>query len=247
MEKERLDLAMVRRGLVDTRSRAKQLIEDGWVQLNGRYVMKSGIKVKKEDKIVILEEVQYVSRGGKKLESALHAFHIDVRGLLVLDVGASTGGFTDCLLRYGASRVYAVDVGHGQLAPKLINHPQVQYFEGTDIRKLDSLPELVDLAVVDVSFISLRLVLPSVKKFLKPDSLRVIALVKPQFEAGHRRFLKKGMIKDSSLRNKIVQDWLEWVRQQQWKVMGMIQSPVLGGEGTVEYLVYIELGRNKDL
>ncbi len=239
MERERLDVTMVKRGLVDSRERAKQLIEAGNVQLRGEVATRPSLAVGEGDSIVLLENLRYVSRGGRKLEAALSEFGLDVRGLTALDVGASTGGFTDCLLQYGASRVYAVDIGHDQISPKIRNDPRVQVLEDTDIRQLGQLPEMVDLVVVDVSFISLRLVLPTVVRFLKPDAGRVVALIKPQYETGDRRVVRKGIIRSQSLRRRIVEELLAWIQQQGWSIWGLIQSPVQGRDGNIEYLAYL--------
>ncbi|MDQ1351458.1 MAG: rRNA (cytidine1920-2-O)/16S rRNA (cytidine1409-2-O)-methyltransferase, partial [Acidobacteriota bacterium] len=163
---------------------------------------------------------------------------VNVNGIVALDVGASTGGFTDCLLQHGASLVYAVDVGHNQLSPKIKNDPRVIVFEHTDIRKLERLPRQVDLVVIDVSFISLRLVLPVVIRFMKPIGT-IIALIKPQFEAGPHCVNKKGVIKNQTIREKTVQEFLQWIQGQGWTVLNFIPSPILGGEGNMEYLVHL--------
>ncbi len=233
----RLDVALAQRGLVESRERAQQLIKASRVQVNGRVVTKSSVKVVDDDDIVLLSPWRYVSRGGEKLEAALKEFNVNVRGLTVLDVGSSTGGFTDCLLQHGAAKVYCVDVGRDQLAPRLRDDARVRVLEGTDIRALPQLPELVDLAVVDVSFISLRLVLPAIRKFLKSDSSRMIVLLKPQFEAGPHRTTKRGVIKDPKVREKVVADFQAWAARNEWKAQGVITSPILGKEGNVEYLV----------
>ncbi|MDW8368244.1 MAG: TlyA family RNA methyltransferase [Abditibacteriales bacterium] len=233
----RLDVALVQRGLVESRERAQQLIAAGSVQVNERVVRKPSAKVADGDDIVLLSQLRYVSRGGEKLEAALKEFGVNVRGLTALDVGSATGGFTDCLLQHGAAKVYCVDVGCDQLAPRLRNDARVRVWEDTDIRALSSLPDLVDLAVVDVSFISLRLVLPAIRQFLKSDASRVIALLKPQFEAGPHQTTKRGVIKDPSVREKVVANFRAWAERSGWKVQGVIASPILGKEGNVEYLV----------
>jgi 23S rRNA (cytidine1920-2'-O)/16S rRNA (cytidine1409-2'-O)-methyltransferase len=238
---ERLDIALVKRGLVETRSQARYLIREGKVEVNGQIMIKAGYKVSEADTIHLLEHHRYVSRGGLKLEAALKAFEIDVRGSVALDVGASTGGFTDCLRRHGASRVYAVDVGSGQLSSKLRQDSQVHVFEGTDIRYLKSLPETVDLVTIDVSFISLRLVLPAAVRFLKPETGCIIALIKPQFEAGPKQTSRRGIIQAESMRRQVVADILQWIVEQAWSVSGLIRSPIQGGEGNIEYLVCIHI------
>ncbi|MCX6579288.1 MAG: TlyA family RNA methyltransferase [Candidatus Aminicenantes bacterium] len=238
VDPERLDIALVRRGLVETRERARQLIKTGSVQIRGQISTKPALKVHEDDSILLLEQLRYVGRGGLKLEAALNHFPVNVNGITALDVGASTGGFTDCLLQHGASSVYAVDVGHNQLSRKILGDPRVKVFENTDIRKLERLPQPVDLAVIDVSFISLRLVLPVVIGFLKPTG-RIIALIKPQFEAGPHCVKKKGVIKNQSIREETVQELLQWIEAQGWTVLGLIPSPILGGEGNTEYLAYL--------
>lgn len=235
---ERLDIALVRRGLAETRERARQLIKTGSVRVRGQISTKPALRVHEEDPIILLEQLRYVGRGGVKLEAALDHFLVNVNGITALDVGASTGGFTDCLLQRGASSVYAVDVGHNQLAPKIKNDPHVTVFEHTDIRNLERLPLQVDLAVIDVSFISLRLVIPVVIGFLKPTG-RIIALIKPQFEAGPHCVNKKGVIKNESIREKTVQELLLWIQEQGWTVLNLIPSPILGGEGNMEYLAFL--------
>lgn len=239
---ERLDITLVKRGLVESRERAQQLIKAGKVQLSGKVVTKPSLMVSEDDNcITLLDRLRYVGRGGVKLEAALQNFGLDVRGLTALDVGASTGGLTDCLLQHGISRVYAVDVGHEQLAPKIRNNPRVQTFEDTDIRQLLQLPEMVDLVVVDVSFISLRLVLSVVVRFLKPATGRIVALIKPQYEAGPRKVGKKGVVRNKSIQRETVVDLLQWVQQQGWTVLGVFRSPIQGGEGNVEYFTYLSI------
>ena len=239
LESERLDIALVHRGMVKTREQARQLIKTGKVQARGQITTKPALKIHNEDSVILLEQLPYVGRGGLKLEEALKRFSIHVNGIIALDVGASTGGFTDCLLQHGASFIYAVDVGHNQLSPKILSDPHVKAFEHTDIRKLKSLPQPVDLVVIDVSFISLRLVLPEVIRFLKPGTGRIIALIKPQFEAGPGSVNKKGIIKNHDLREKTVQELLRWIQEQGWSVLNLIPSPIRGGDGNIEYLVYL--------
>ncbi|RME50703.1 MAG: TlyA family RNA methyltransferase [Caldilineae bacterium] len=239
-EVERLDVALVRRGLTPSRTQGRALIEAGQVQVNGVTVRKPGARVRKADTITLRSRPRYVGRGGQKMEAALRRFALSVAGRTVLDVGASTGGFTDCLLQHGAARVYAVDVGRRQLAPSLRADPRVQAMEQTDIRTLSALPEKVDLIVVDVSFISLRLILPHLPRFLKPDALGVVALVKPQFEAGPGRTNRRGVLTDERLRRQVVAGLLEWATRHGWRVLGECPSPIPGGAGNVEFLVHLQ-------
>lgn len=243
---ERLDVALVHRRLIETRTRAGQLIEAGHVQVNRKIALKPGQKVSAADAITLLQTLKYVGRGGYKLEAALERFGVAVTGLTALDVGASTGGFTDCLLQRGAARVYAVDVGRNQLAAGLRADARVTALEQTDIRQAAALPEAVDLVVIDVSFISLRLVLPAVTRFLKPDSAGIIALIKPQFEAGADKIGKGGVVKNPAVRQKVVAELMRWIETQGWQVAGLIQSPVTGGDGNVEYLAHLNPHRSPE-
>ncbi len=247
--KERLDVALVRRGLAPSRERARALIMAGQVYVNGRLVDKPGTLVALDADYRLAEkpeELKYASRGGLKLEKALDTFHLNPEGLVALDVGASTGGFTDCLLERGAKRVYAVDVGHGQLAWKLRNDPRVVVMEHTNIRYLQRLPEPVQCVVIDVSFISLRLVLPAVVPLMAPGAW-VVALVKPQFEAGKAEADRgAGVITDPAVHARILQELQEWIPQHTpLQVQGLIESPILGRDGNREFLLYTTLDRAK--
>lgn len=234
----RLDVEMVARGLAQSRHRAQQLIDAGAVTVDGRPAAKASQPVHPASTIAVADAIPYVGRGGLKLAAALAAFGIPVAGRVALDVGASTGGFTDVLLRQGAARVYAVDVGHDQLAPALREDARVTPMEGVDVRRLEALPEPVSLAVIDVSFISLRLVLPAVARLLAPGG-DVVALVKPQFEAGPGAVDGRGVVRDAGRRQEVVQALLEWAVAEGWQPLATITSPVLGGEGNVEYLVHL--------
>lgn len=238
-KRERLDNVLVARRLAHTRSQAQHLIRAGHVRVNGETVTRSSTRVADDAHIVVHDPMPFVGRGGLKLRAALERFRIDVRGIVALDVGSSTGGFTDCLLQAGASRVYAVDVGHEQLAPTLREDPRVRLYEGTDIRALPDLPDPIDLAVVDVSFISLRHVLPAIERFLRPGTAQVIALIKPQFETGERRRVKHGVLRDPAVRRQVVYELLQWAETQGWRVIALMRSPILGAEGNVEYLAHI--------
>ena len=242
-EKIRLDRLLVERGLVPARERARALILAGQVLVNGIPVAKVGTLVPTEAAVILKSPDQpYVSRGGVKLAAALNSFSIDVNGQAALDVGASTGGFTDCLLQHGAARVYCVDVGYGQLAWRLRQDPRVVVLERTNIRYLprDAIPEEVDLAVADVSFISLKLVLPQILQFLRPDGL-IIALVKPQFEVGKGQVGKGGVVRDLQQQQQVVAEIQKFAQGLGLAAEGVIPSPILGPKGNQEYLLYLHL------
>ncbi|MFC1736407.1 TlyA family RNA methyltransferase [Candidatus Hydrogenedentota bacterium] len=242
MKKDRLDIVMVERGLAPSRSKARALIMSGSVRVDGKTVTKSGTGVSQDVDIQIEgKPFPYVSRGGLKLEAALDEFGLDVTGLTAADIGASTGGFTDCLLQRGVSHVYAIDVGYGQFDWKLRNDPRVTLFERTNIRHFDStrIPG-VELAVADLSFISLRIVLPSIKSLLAPGA-RVITLIKPQFEAGRDKVGKGGVVHDPAVREEAVDNVIEAAEVIGFEVSGRIESPIQGPAGNREFLVMIEL------
>src|SRR6266581_3954199 len=270
--KERLDIALVRRGLAPSRERARAMIMAGQVYVGERLVDKPGTLVPVDAECHLAQapaELKYASRGGLKLEKALDTFELDPTGRVALDVGASTGGFTDCLLRRGAKRVYAVDVGHGQLAWTLRNDPRVVVMEHTNIRHLASLPEPVQCAVIDVSFISLRLVLPAIVPLLAdvgaqfiapspvglpPQSLDtinraptpwIVALVKPQFEAGKAEVDRgAGVISDPAVHTRVLNELQGWiVEHRPLQVRGLTESPIHGRDGNKEFLLYLGLER----
>lgn len=238
--KKRLDLLLVERELVESRERARQLIRAGHVLVDEVVLDKPGVKVREEAQVRLRQTLPYVSRGGLKLEAALERFALSVEGKVALDVGASTGGFTDCLLQRGAARVYAVDVGYGQLAWKLRQDGRVVVMERTNIRHLTALPEPVDLAVVDVSFISLRLVLPVVKKLLKPVG-EIVCLIKPQFEAGPEQVGKGGVVRDPAVHKVVLERIVHFAREQGLSVRGLIPSPLRGPAGNVEFFAHLTL------
>src|SRR6266702_7321269 len=245
VNKERLDVALVRRGLAPSRERARALIMAGKVLVAGHLVDKPGTLISLDAVCSLKEapnELKYVSRGGLKLEKALATFGLNPEGLVALDVGASTGGFTDCLLRHGAKRVYALDVGHGQLAWTLRNDPRVVVMEHTNIRHLTSLPEPIQCVVIDVSFISLRLVLPAIVPLLAPAAW-IVALVKPQFEAGKAEADKgAGVISDPAVHTRVLDELQEWIQKNTpFKVRGLTDSPILGRDGNREFLLYLGL------
>ena len=241
MKKERLDKILVTRGLAQSRERAKALIMTGNVLVNNQPVDKSGALVFMDAPIEIRgEDIPYVSRGGIKLEAAIQAFETDVHDLECLDIGASTGGFTDCLLQHGARKVYAVDVGYGQLAWKLRQDPRVVAIERTNIRHLpgNAIPAPVDLVTIDVSFISLRIVVPTALKFLKTPAT-ILALVKPQFEVGKGLVGKGGVVRNPEHHKTVIQELTDFFNSQNLTFLGIIPSPVLGPKGNREFVVHL--------
>ncbi|MRR38387.1 TlyA family RNA methyltransferase [bacterium] len=237
--KMRLDKLLVDKGLVETRSKAQALIMAGRVTIGGVPVTKAGTPVEEEAEILVKAPPKHVSRAGGKLEAALDAFKVEVSGRIVIDVGASTGGFVDEMLQRGASKVYAVDVGHGQLHWKLRNLQTVVNLEGINARSLDPalITEPCDIATFDVSFISLKLVIPPVLKVLKPHG-ELVALIKPQFEAGREQIGKGGLLKNLDIAQEIIHDMKEFLAALNCEVSGTIPSPVKGVKGNQEYLVH---------
>ena len=243
--KERLDVALVRRGLAPSRERARALIMAGQIYVGERMVDKPGTMIPLDTPCRLAEttpELKYVSRGGLKLEKALDAFQLDPTGRIAIDVGASTGGFTQCLLERGAQRVYAVDVGHGQLAWTLRNDPRVVVMERTNIRHLTTLPEPAQCAVIDVSFISLRMVLAPLAPLLafSPDTW-IVALVKPQFEAGKSEVDRgSGVISNPQIHQRVLQELQAWLPQHTpFQLQGQLDSPILGRDGNREFLFHL--------
>lgn len=240
-KKERLDKLLLARGLARSRERAKAMVMAGKVLVDGRPATKAGAAVPEGAEITLRgTDILYVSRGGLKLQAALEHFQIDLGGLVTMDVGASTGGFTDCMLRAGAARVYAVDVGYGQFDYGLRHDSRVVLIERTNIRHLDAeaVPERIDFAAVDVSFISLRTVLPVVLPFLS-ETASVVALVKPQFEVGRTEVGKGGIVRQEALRLRAVRDVREAVLPLGLRDAGVLKSPIEGQKGNVEYLLYL--------
>ena len=236
----RLDRLLVDRGLAESRERAQVLIFAGQVLVNGQKQEKAGTLVAEDAALRIIGETPpFVSRGGLKLEAALKEFRITVEDKVALDVGASTGGFTDCLLQHGVKKVYAVDVGYGQMAWKLRQDSRVVTIERTNIRGIEPslLPDPIDIAVVDVSFISLEKVIPAILKFLKREA-EIIALIKPQFEVGKGHVGKGGIVRDEVARTDAVNRIVSFVREQGFDVKGVIPSPITGQDGNLEYLIY---------
>ena len=238
----RLDTELVDRSLAKSRTLAQSLIKDGIVHVNGSRVQKPSFEVSSADEITVEGDLpKYVGRGGIKLEKAITDFSIELDGLTCIDAGASTGGFTDCMLQNGARLVYAVDVGSSQLDEKLRTDKRVISLENTDIRNaVGKIPEKADFITADVSFISLKLVLPEIKNLLKPKGSSV-ALIKPQFEVGKSGLNKHGVVKDETLRIKAVEEIKRFAADLGFTVNGVITSPITGGEGNIEYLIYLSL------
>jgi 23S rRNA (cytidine1920-2'-O)/16S rRNA (cytidine1409-2'-O)-methyltransferase len=228
----RLDKSLVERGLVESREKAQELIRAGEVLVDGRVVTKPAAPVQPGSAITLLRQPKYVGRGGEKLEAALRRWALDLRGMVCADVGACTGGFTDCLLQHGAAKVYAIEAGHGQLHPRLREDPRVVSLEDTDARTLDTLPQPVNLVVVDVSFVSLKEVLPGLFGWLDEGG-EVWALLKPQFEAPH--LTKKGVMRSAQARERILQEFIAWCRARGWVRLEAFECPVAGEEGNREF------------
>ncbi len=229
------------KGLVESREKAKALILEGIVSVNGRVVDKAGAQVRPDELLTIASKMPFVSRGGLKLEHALLEFHMDVKNKVAMDVGASTGGFTDCLLQNGALKVYAVDVGYGQIDLKLRNDNRVSVLERTNIRYLekDAIQDEIDIATIDVSFISLLKVMPKVLEFLKPGG-EIIALIKPQFEAGRKDVGKGGVVKDERVHQQVVENIKADSESMGLQVLGTTTSPIKGPKGNVEFLIHLK-------
>lgn len=246
--KERLDVLLVSLGLAESRAKAQATIMAGEVYVNGQKADKSGMEVDITSNVEVRGSAcPYVSRGGLKLEKALRNFGVDPTGYVCSDSGASTGGFTDCLLQQGASKVFAIDVGYGQLAWKIRNDPRVVVMERTNIRYVtpEDLGEPLDLSVIDVSFISLSLVLPVVKTLLKPTG-QVLCLIKPQFEAGKDKVGKKGVVRDPAVHEEVLQNFITLAKSLGFTIRNLTFSPVKGPEGNIEFLAHLSLQPGED-
>lgn len=242
--KTRLDVLLVERGLQESRQKAQATIMSGLVFVNNQRVDKPGTAVANDAEIEVRGNVlPYVSRGGLKLEKAMKSFGLTLTGMTCADIGASTGGFTDCMLQNGAVKVYAVDVGYGQLDWKLRNDPRVVCMERTNARYLthEQIPDELDFASIDVSFISLRLILPAVNGLLHEGG-HVACLVKPQFEAGREKVGKKGVVRDASVHREVLENFLIHAKESGFTVLDITYSPIRGPEGNIEYLGYLEKG-----
>ncbi|MFN2291853.1 MAG: TlyA family RNA methyltransferase [Anaerolineae bacterium] len=235
--KKRLDLLMVERGLAESRQQAQRLIMAGEVLVDDYPVDKPGTRVPVASDLRATSAPPYVGRGGLKLDAAMEAFAVDVEGQVAADVGASTGGFTDCLLQRGVARVYAIDVGYGQLAWKLRQNSRVIVMDRINARYLRELPEPVDLVTVDVSFISLKLILPAAMGWLGPGG-QIVALIKPQFEAGPDRVGKGGVVRDPAVHRQVLTAITGWSDSQGLSLQGLIRSPITGAAGNVEFLAH---------
>ncbi len=258
MPKVRLDLLLVERGLAKSRTKAQAIIMAGQVRVADQVTLKPATAVDTKSTLTIDSGPRFVSRGGEKLDGALEAFGIDVKGFVCVDVGASTGGFTDCMLQRGAEKVYAIDVGKGILHWKLRNYKRVVVMEKTNARYVESLPEKIDFATVDASFISLKILMPVVKRWFSPPSPLpkgapygddkgrrgkggVIALIKPQFEAGRKDVSRgDGVIRDPEIHRQVLLDVLGFAQQEDFQIRGLIKSPLMGPKGNAEFLVWLD-------
>jgi 23S rRNA (cytidine1920-2'-O)/16S rRNA (cytidine1409-2'-O)-methyltransferase len=262
--KVRLDVLLFERGLAESRAKAQALIMAGQVRVNGQTALKAAAAIEPDSMLTIDSGPRFVSRGGEKLDAALEAFKVDVTGMTCADVGASTGGFSDCLLQRGAAKVYAIDVGKGILHWKLRNDPRIVVMEETNARFVESLPEPISLATIDASFISLKILLPVVKKWLAPLAPSghsphfrrkwgeteggIIALIKPQFEAGKKDVARgDGVIRDAAIHRQVLLDVLTFAQGEGFNVRGLIRSPLLGPKGNTEFLARLGLDQGEDI
>lgn len=239
--KKRLDILLVEHGYAETRAKAQALIMSGQVYVDGQKADKAGMSFEDTTPLEVRGSVcPYVSRGGLKLEKALRDFGVDPTGYVCSDSGASTGGFTDCLLQHGAKKVFAIDVGYGQLAWSIRSDPRVVTMERTNIRyvKPGDLGEALDLSVIDVSFISLKIVLPAIKALLKEDG-QVLCLIKPQFEAGREKVGKKGVVRDPAVHREVLDAFVRLTQELEFTILGLTFSPVRGPEGNIEFLGHL--------
>jgi len=259
MPKVRLDLLLVERGLAESRTKAQAIIMAGQVRVADQVTLKPATAVDAKVTLTVDSGPRFVSRGGEKLDAALEAFGINVNGLVCVDVGASTGGFTDCMLQRGAEKVYAIDVGKGILHWKLRNYKRVVVMEKTNARYVESLPEQIDFVTVDASFISLKILLPVVKKWLfhlssfdegkskEEKSSGIVALIKPQFEAGSKVVSRgDGVIRDPEIHKQVLLDVLGFAQQERFQIRGLIKSPLMGPKGNAEFLVWLDQAAVED-
>ena len=241
-KKVRLDLYLFENGFTESREKAKALIMSGIVYVNDQKELKPGRDIKSDDVVEVRgSTLKYVSRGGLKLEKAMQEFPINLKDCVCMDIGASTGGFTDCMLQNGAKKVYSIDVGYGQLAWKLRSDERVVNLERTNFRYVthEQIPEEIDFASVDVSFISLKIILPVMYELLK-DNGEAVCLIKPQFEAGREKVGKKGVVRDVNVHTEVIENIVSFAASQKFTVSGLSYSPVKGPEGNIEYLIYLK-------
>ncbi|OON95439.1 MAG: rRNA methyltransferase [Epulopiscium sp. Nele67-Bin005] len=245
--KERLDVLIVERGLAESREKAKAFIMAGIVFVDGQKEDKAGLKIKVSSNIEVRGKMKYVSRGGFKLEKAMEVFPIKLENKICMDVGASTGGFTDCMLQNNAQKVYAIDVGYGQLAWKLRDNPQVICLEKTNMRYVtnEQVPDIIEFSSIDVSFISLTKILPVVSNLLG-EGAEVVALIKPQFEAGREQVEKNGVVRNPKVHKQVIEQIWDFVDTVGFEVKGLDFSPIKGPEGNREYLIYLCKSINKN-
>jgi 23S rRNA (cytidine1920-2'-O)/16S rRNA (cytidine1409-2'-O)-methyltransferase len=245
MPKFRLDVLLVEKGLADSRAKAQALIMAGQVRIAGQVALKPAVSVERNAVLTVDTGPRYVSRGGEKLEGALKTFSIDVTGFTCADVGASTGGFTDCLLQHGAVKVYAIDVGKGILHWKLRNNRRVVVMEQMNARFVESLPEKIDLVTVDASFISLKTLLPTIKKWVS-ENTQLLCLIKPQFEAGKKEVSRgDGVIRDPEIHKRVLLEVLEYAKSEGFGLRGLVQSSLMGPKGNAEFLVWLDMSPNE--
>lgn len=245
MPKTRLDVLLVDRGLADSRAKAQALIMAGQVRVNDQVALKPATATDPKSTLKVDSGPRFVSRGGEKLEGALDAFAIDVKGFVCADVGSSTGGFTDCTLQRGAAKVYAIDVGKGILHWKLRNDRRVIVMEGTNARFVESLPEAIDFVTVDASFISLKVLLPTIKKWVS-ENTQLLCLIKPQFEAGKKDVSRgDGVIRNPEIHKQVLLDVLNYAEAEGFGLRGLVKSTLLGPKGNVEFLLWMDMEPNE--
>lgn len=237
----RLDLEMVERGLAPTRSKAQALIMAGDVLVDDRLARKAGEPIEPGSAIALVEPPRFVSRAGEKLDRALTAFSIELTDKVCADIGASTGGFTDAMLQHGARKIYAIDVGYGQIAMQLRDDPRVVVMDRTNARHLESLPEKVDFTSIDASFISLSKLFPAVRRISAPEA-GVVALIKPQFEAGKGEVGKRGVVRDNTVHERVIREVVQSAASNEMELMGLTASPIKGPAGNIEFLGYFKIG-----
>lgn len=240
----RLDLELVERGLAPTRNKAQALIMAGVVRVDGRTAQKAGEQIDDLAELTLLEPPRFVSRGGEKLDRALADFSIELQGKTCADIGASTGGFTDAMLQRGAARVYAIDVGYGQIALELRNNARVVVMDRTNARHLETLPDLIEFTSIDASFISLAKLFPAVGRISSPRA-EVVALIKPQFEAGKSEVGKNGVVRDHAVHARVLDEVIATARDGGFELAGLIASPIKGPAGNIEFLGYFKRGHSR--